>query len=166
MKKTTFILCLLSINLLAVSETEMKEMNKNISDLETKHKSFMENTKNSSIISIEDALKNSKNILKNKDTKPNIKKDERKEEIINDPLKRAETVNKKEIERNKAEISKKSVNMANFYEFLSLYGKLPEEKGKLPKEQELYKIMKENKIKISSEKVINKPTQLKEKISR
>lgn len=56
--------------------------------------------------------------------------------------------------------------MANFYEFLSLYGKLPEEKGKLPKEQELYKIMKENKIKISSEKVINKPTQLKEKISR
>lgn len=75
MKKTTFILCLLSINLLAVSETEMKEMNKNISDLETKHKSFMENTKNSSIISIEDALKNSKNILKNKDTKPNIKKE-------------------------------------------------------------------------------------------
>ena len=38
MKKTTFILCLLSINLLAVSEVELKEMNKNISDLSNKYK--------------------------------------------------------------------------------------------------------------------------------
>lgn len=166
MKKIYVILFLLNINLLAVSETELKEMNKNISDLEQKHKSFMEDTKNSSIISIEDALKNSKDILKNKNTKANIKTDNRTEEIISDPLKRAETVNKKEIERTKNEISKKSVNMANFYEFLSLYGKLPEEKGKLPKEQELFKIMKENKIKVNTENIVNKPTQLKGKISR
>lgn len=164
MKKTTFILCLLSINLLAVSEVELKEMNKNISDLSNKYKNLSENKK--STMSIDEALKTSKDVVNLKDAKAKIKKEERIEETINDPLKRSETVNKKEIERTKNEISKKSLNMANIYEFLSLYGKFPEEKGNLPNEKELYKLMKDKKIKIVSEKVINKPTQVKERISR
>ena len=83
MKKTTFILCLLSINLLAVSEVELKEMNKNISDLSNKYKNLSENKK--STMSIDEALKTSKDVVNLKDAIAKIKKEERIEETINDP---------------------------------------------------------------------------------
>jgi hypothetical protein len=86
---------------------------------------------------------------------------ERSEEIITDPEKRALTVDKNRIEEEYKSLkdSKKTINIPEFYKFLSTYGMLPKEHGNLPKEKELYKLMKDGKVKIKVEKKYSEPTE-------
>ena len=77
------------------------------------------------------------------------------------PEERANQVNADEIEKNRIKIAKKSKNMANAYSFLATYGIKPREKGNLPGEKELYKLIKEKKIKVSSRRVQESRTKIK-----
>lgn len=64
------------------------------------------------------------------------------------PEERQMSVNKYEVKKTKEEMAKTSLNMANLYEFLSLYGMEPRKDGNLPNEKELYKLIESKKIKL------------------
>ena len=92
---------------------------------------------------------------------PTMKLPERSFETIEDPLKRAELVDKKLIEKEYKDISKKSENLAKLYKFLATYGKQPEKNGNLENEKELFNLIEKGDLKLTSKKVKESESKIK-----
>lgn len=90
-----------------------------------------------------------------------IKLPERSSEYIEDPLERANLVDKSLIDKEYKKISKKSHNMAKLYKFLATYGKTPSKDGILENEKELFDLIEKGELKLSSKKVREKDTPIK-----